>query len=160
MRKALASAALLSACSRPAPPAAVAPPVVDVPAAQPEAAELAGALPQRGEPPPPPARDPLDDYVGTWDGMVNGAVSTELVVEPSGRFRVRASATAWRGACDLGGRFRANEATVWMDVDKSSCSVVTQGSSLERAVLSKSTGEFTVKSPDGSLVIHYTRRDR
>jgi hypothetical protein len=160
MRRALAAALVLSACSGTVRQSSVAPTEIDVPAAQPGHSDGSGALPApaRSEPLPPPPRDPLEDYVGSWDGMVNGGVSTELVVEPTGRFRVRASATVWRAACDLTGRFRAGEDVVWMDVETSSCTVVTSGSSLERRVLSKSAGEFSVQSPDGSLVIHYTRR--
>jgi hypothetical protein len=159
MRSALAAAALALACSGTTGRPPVAPPVIELPAAQPRGDD-SGRLPPRGERPPPPIKDPLEDYVGTWDGMVNGGVSTELVVEASGRFRVRAAPTVWRGACDLAGRFRAGDDMVWMDVDKSSCTVVTTGSSLERMVLSRSAGEFTVQSPDGSLVIHYVRRQR
>ena len=114
--------------------------------------------PTRDAPLPAPRRDPFDDYVGRWNGLVNGSVDTELLVEPSGRFLVRAPATAWRGACDLSGRFRAGEDVVWMDIEKSSCSVVDVGTTLERPVLSKTEHEFTVQSPDGSLTIRYTRR--
>ena len=115
-------------------------------------------LPARDAPLPPPERDPFDDYVGRWSGLVNGSVDTELVVERSGWFSVRAPATSWRGPCDLSGRFRAGRDVVWMDVEKSSCSVVDVGTTLERPVLSKTEGEFTVQSPDGSLTIRYTRQ--
>ncbi len=151
---------MVAACSAGPAPSARAPAVVEVPAAHAEPAESGGALPPRGPPAPPPPADPLEDYVGTWDGLVNDTVPTELVVEPNGRFRVRASPTAYRTECDLAGRFRASEDVVWMDVENSTCTVITRGSSLERAVLSKSSSAFTVKSPDGSLVIRYTRRAR
>lgn len=157
MRRGISIGWLAIACS-PGPERAAGPPaVVEVPRAE-GALEPGHALPPRAEPVAPPPPDPLFAYIGIWDGRVNDTISTELVVERSGRFRVRAPATSWRSECDLSGRFRASDRVVWMDVEQSSCSVITVGSTLERSVLSKSERQFTVESEDGSLVIRYTRR--
>lgn len=150
---------LLASCGATAAHPESAATVVEVPEAR-GSASPREVLPPRGEPAPPPPRDPLSDYIGSWDGLVNETVSTELVVGQDGRFRVTAPATSFRSECDLSGRFRASDTIVWMDVEKSSCSVVSVGSTLERAVLSKSDHQFTVKSDDGTLVIRYTRRGR
>jgi hypothetical protein len=158
MARVLVGLLLVSCGATPARPESAAT-VVEVPEAA-GSASPREVLPPRGEPAPPPPPDPLSDYVGSWDGMVNETVSTELVIENNGRFRVSAPATSFRSECDLSGRFRASDSVVWMDVEKSSCSVVAVGSTLERAVLSKSDQQFTVKSDDGTLVIRYTRRGR
>jgi hypothetical protein len=118
----------------------------------------AAPLPRRAEPEPPAAPDPYDDFVGSWDGLVNQTVSTELEVDRSSRFRVRAAPTAFRGACELEGRFRADSHKIWMDVEKTSCSVIAVGSTLERNIVSRAQDVFTVESPDGTLLIRYTRR--
>jgi hypothetical protein len=157
MRRSISIGWLALACAPGAQRASGPPPVIEVPRADGTVAP-SGPMPPRAEPVPAPPRDPLDDYVGIWDGSVNGTVSTELVIEHGGRFRVKAPATSWRPECDLSGRFRASDRVVWMDVERSSCSVVAVGSTLERAVLSKSERQFTVESEDGSLVIRYTRR--
>jgi hypothetical protein len=157
MVRAVTLGLLAVSCGGSAPGAAGPPPIVEVPQAR-GPVEPAEVVPPRGEPAPAPPRDPLSDYIGSWEGRVNDTISTELTVDGSGRFRVNAPATSWRAACDLSGRFRASERVVWMDVEKSSCSVVAVGSTLERSVLSKSEREFTVESEDGSLVIRYTRR--
>lgn len=149
-------ALLAAACGAPrAEPSAA--PVVQVPPADGDP-EGAAALPEREAPAPEPEPDPFRAYVGTWDGLVNGSVATELEIEASGRFQVRASATPSRSACELTGRFRAADEVIWLDVERSSCSVVAPGETLERSVLSRSDDRFTVQSPDGMLVIRYTRR--
>jgi hypothetical protein len=156
--RAFAIASLLGACgaSRPALEAE-ATTVVVVPPAQASETASAGSLPGR-VPQPPPAPDPFEYYVGAWEGLVNDTVQTELVVDANGRFLVRASATAWRPDCELSGRFRAAEETIWMDVERTTCSVLPQGTTLEREVLDKTDDQVTVRSPERDLTIRYSRR--
>lgn len=162
MRVLLAAVLAVSGCggsvARSEPAAAV----IEVPHAKGAAAESedgkSAPLPARGEKQPTAPPDPFEDFVGVWDGLVNQTVSTQLEIKPSGRFRVSASPTAFRGACELEGRFRAGSERIWMDVEKTSCSVIPVGSTLERTIISRSDETFTVESPDGTLLIRYTRR--
>lgn len=162
MRVLVAAMVLTSGCGGSAQLAA---PVstVEVPDARPARAEPGEGrerevLPPRAAEEPPPPSDPFDGFVGDWDGLVNQTVSTLLVIDRSGRFKVSATPTPQRTACELEGRFRAAADQIWMDVDKTSCTVIAVGSTLERRIVSQTDDEFTVESPDGTLLIRYTRR--
>src|SRR5690606_25886237 len=109
---------------------------------------------------PPPPADPLQPWIGEWDGLVNETVATRLAVGENARFRVEAAANGQRPACELHGRFRVDGERIWMDVEQTSCSIVMLGTTLERRVLERDERSFKVASPDGSLVIVYTRRAR
>jgi hypothetical protein len=148
---------LLAACGGTGPRPAPSLTTVVVPAADQPAGAGEESLPGR-QPEPPPPPDPLEYYIGTWDGMINDTVRTELVISQRGRFVVRASATPHRSECELSGRFRAAEDTIWMEVQQTSCDLLTRGTTLERRVIDKSKDHVTVQSLEGDLVIVYTRR--
>lgn len=135
----------------PKPPAAVV-----VPEASATTKPDDGELPEAERVPPPV--DPLDYYIGRWSGLVNGAIETELTVDPNGRFLVTSQDTARQKACTLSGLWHAGEGLVRLTVERSSCSVESEGTTLERSVVSKSDREVVLASPDGTLVVQYRRR--
>ena len=145
----------LTGCA-PAPPQAQGSrPVVVVPT--PSTESVGNAAPPAATRAPPEPPDPLDYYVGTWRGLVNNTISTELTISPDGRFSVQAGGSAQQKPCDLSGRWRAQPNAVQLDVEHSSCQVESVGTTLTRTVVERSENAFELRSPDWTMRIEYTR---
>ncbi|MCA9594416.1 MAG: hypothetical protein KC776_13925 [Myxococcales bacterium] len=113
--------------------------------------------------PPPAVRqeplvDPLDYFVGSWSGRVNGTIDTLLEVSADGHYRVTSEDSSRQAGCELSGRFSVDGDTLHLQVAHSSCSVESIGSTLERTITSRNERNFVVVSPDRSLTVLYRRR--
>jgi hypothetical protein len=154
-------AALLTGCGAgqnppEAPAAAIS--VVDVPEAP------------TGEKDPsaPPAavrverKDPLDYFVGTWDGVFtderfpNGVWNTVLTIDGYGRFNVH-FAPPHGAACEQSGDFRVGSGVVVLDTRSNTCNPERQGA-MERPIVSKEEDVFVLRTPDALMTFRYTRR--
>jgi hypothetical protein len=102
--------------------------------------------------------DFLSYYVGTWDGLVNGAFPTELRVDSSGRFFINLKPNPKLAPCHLSGTLDAGENELAFLIEASTCQAESAGTKLERKVGHKTKTEFTVQNEDFSLTIRYTRR--
>ncbi len=61
-------------------------------------------------------------------------------------------------ACHLTGRLEVGDQTLSFEIEESTCQAEAPGSVLERSILGKKEGEFSVKNADDSIRIRYTRR--
>jgi len=124
------------------------------------------SAPARGEEPPPRAEplpstereDPYVYFVGSWQGMVNEKLTTELTVSDDGRFHIHLPEHKHRPACDLFGKLRVAEKVVYFDIDQSNCEAENAGSTLERHVVSKSEDVLVVRAADSKMLVRYTRK--
>ncbi len=125
--------------------------------------EATGTEASTAEPPAavrhPVPVDPLDYFVGHWSGRVNGTIDTVLEVTADGRYRVRSDDSTRQTGCELSGRFDVDGDVLRLEVARSTCSVESIGSTLERRITLRKEGQFVVVSPDRSLTVRYTRRD-
>lgn len=153
-------AALLASCGagRNPPEAPPAVTVIDVPEA-PESGKDQSA-------PPAAVRvdrsDPLDYFVGTWDGVFtderfpNGVWNTVLTIDGYGRFSVH-FAPPHGAACEQAGDFRVGSGVVVLDTRSNTCNPERQGA-MERPIVSKEEDVFVLRTPDAQMTFRYTRR--
>ena len=153
-------AALLMGCgarqARSPTPAAVA--VVDVPTAR----------ANRDDPSALPAAvrvnrdDPLDYFVGTWDGVFtdervpNGVWNTVLTIDGYGHFSVH-FASPQGPACEQSGNVRVGTDIVVLDTRSNTCNPERRGAE-ERPIVSKEEDVFVLRTPDALMTFRYTRR--
>ena len=116
---------------------------------------------------PPPRGEPLDAgdrgdpylyFVGTWEGVVNDKLTTQLTVSDDGRFHIHLPVHQHRPICDLWGKLRVSERVVYFDIDQSTCEAERVGTTLERQVISKADDAMVVRAADSKMVVRYTRK--
>lgn len=154
------AAALLASCGarQPGAPPRSTVAVVDVPAARSgndETNELPSAVHVE-------RKDPLDYFVGTWDGVFtdervpNGVWNTVLTIDGYGRFNVH-YAPPNAPACDQSGNLRVATDVVVLDTNRNTCNPDLRGP-LERPIVSQETDAFVLRTPDALMTFRYTRR--
>jgi hypothetical protein len=153
-------AALLSSCgaeqSRPSTPSTVA--IVSVPEAR-ASGDDSSAVPSAVR---VDRKDPLDYFVGTWDGVFTderkptGVWNTILTIDGYGRFSVHFAPE--RGeACELSGNIRIGTDMVVLDTRSNTCNPERRGPE-ERPIVSKEEDVFVLRTPDAQQTFRYTRR--
>ena len=106
-------------------------------------------------------KDPLDYFVGTWDGLAmasnypNGW-ETVLVVDGYGSFSVRHE-TPYGKVCEIAGKLLPGSDRVTLEVARDTCNPQRVGG-LERPILSKTDDEFVLHAPEYDMTFHYRRR--
>ena len=137
-------------------PSAVA--VVDVPEAR-SAGDDPSALPAVVR---VKREDPLDYFVGTWDGVFtderfpNGVWNTVLTIDGYGRFSVH-FAPPHGPACEQSGNLQVGSDLVVLDTRNNTCNPERRGAE-ERPIVSKEEDDFVLRTPDALMTFRYTRR--
>jgi hypothetical protein len=154
-------AAVLLGCgakqSQPAP--STAPAVVEVPEA-PGSGEDSSNLPAAVR--VDRKQDPLDYFVGTWDGeftdrrVTGGVWNTVLTIDGYGRFSVYFASPNGQ-SCELSGDFRVGTDMVVLDTRSNTCNPDRRGAE-ERPIVSKDEDVFVLRTPDAQMTYRYTRR--
>jgi len=160
MRTALVLLAFSTACAG-ARPSEVAPrgAVVEVPRA--ESMEEDDTAPPARSAQAGPA-NPLDYYVGTWDGVFtderrpSASWETVLTIDGYGRFKVRHDPPYGR-PCENQGTLRVTRDVLFLDLKTNTCNPDLLGVQ-ERPLVSKTEDQFIVRTPDSSVTYRYTRR--
>ena len=153
-------AALLPGCgaARNQPPAPSAVAVVDVPEAR-ASADDSSTLPSAVR---VDRKDPLDYFVGTWDGVFtderfpNGVWNTVLTIDGYGRFSVHFAPPQGQ-SCEQSGNFRVGSDVVVLDTRSNTCNPERRGAE-ERPIVSKEEDVFVLRTPDALMTFRYTRR--
>lgn len=152
--------ALLSSCGarQPAAPEHSAVAVVDVPAPR-TRGEESSALPSAIR---VDRKDPLDYFVGTWDGVFTderkptGVWNTVLTIDGYGRFNVHFAPPSGP-PCDQSGIMRVATDVVVLDTSRNTCNPDRRGPE-ERPIVSQEADAFVLRTPDAQMTFHYTRR--
>ena len=107
-------------------------------------------------------QDPLDYFVGTWDGeftdkrVKNGVWNTVLTIDGYGRFSVHFASPNGQ-SCEQSGDFRVGSDVVVLDTRVNTCNPERRGA-LERPIVSKDEDVFVLRTPDAEITYRYTRR--
>ena len=153
--------ALLVSCGAAGPTQAPAPSavaVVDVPEAR-ASGDDPSALPAAVR---VDRKDPLDYFVGTWDGVFTderfptGVWNTVLTIDGYGRFSVHFAPPSGP-ACEQSGNVRIDTDVVVLDTRNNTCNPERRGAE-ERPIVSKEEDVFVLRTPDALMTFRYTRR--
>jgi hypothetical protein len=107
-------------------------------------------------------QDPLDYFVGTWDGeftdkrVKNGIWNTVLTIDGYGRFNVYFASPNGQ-SCEMSGDFRVGTDLVVLDTRSNTCNPERRGAE-ERPIVSKDEDVFVLRTPDAAMTFRYTRR--
>jgi hypothetical protein len=107
-------------------------------------------------------KDPLDYFVGTWDGVFtdervpNGVWKTVLTIDGFGRFNVH-FASPQGPPCDQSGSLRVAPDVVVLDTSRNTCNPDRRGP-MERPIVSQDADSFVLRTPDAQMTFQYTRR--
>lgn len=106
----------------------------------------------------PQPTDPLQYYVGEWDGVMDGRWRTLLSVKSDGGFEVQYVPRPGEDSCVMAGRLRVEDERLWLEIEVNTCEPDKGPETLERPIVEKRADGFVLRSPDGAHTYRYDRR--